>query len=149
MAEELLGGGLDIDGWSYLKNEVQGKVNEMTDRSLILRSTFPLVMKAKWTKEEDQKNAYDIVVAVMETKSTIEPPWIAERLKRDFDKAFGAPWNVIVGECYSFDIDYDFHFVFYFLYGPVAILAWRCGSVFPCEINHQGERKVRGPQDGM
>ena len=25
MAEELLGGGLDIDGWSYLKNEVQGK----------------------------------------------------------------------------------------------------------------------------
>ena len=78
MAEELLGGGLDIDGWSYLKNEVQGKVNEMTDRSLILRSTFPLVMKAKWTKEEDQKNAYDIVVAVMETKSTIEPPWIGK-----------------------------------------------------------------------
>ena len=49
----------------------------------------------------------------------------AERLKRDFDKAFGAPWNVIVGECYSFDIDYDFHFIYYFLYGPVAILAWR------------------------
>ena len=57
----------------------------------------------------------------------------AERLKRDFDKAFGAPWNVIVGECYSFDIDYDFHFVFYFLYGPVAILAWRV-RVFSCII---------------
>ena len=54
----------------------------------------------------------------------------AERLKRDFDKAFGAPWNVIVGECYSFDIDYDFHFVFYFLYGPVAILAWRGRGFF-------------------
>ena len=54
----------------------------------------------------------------------------AERLKRDFDKAFGAPWNVIVGECYSFDIDYDFHFIYYFLYGPVAILAWRVSLFF-------------------
>ena len=75
MAEELLGGGLDIDGWSYLKNEVQGKINEMTDRSLILRSTFPLVMKSRLKKKES-KDAYEIVVAVMEMKSTIEPPWI-------------------------------------------------------------------------
>jgi hypothetical protein len=46
MAEaDLLGGGLDIDGWSYLKNEVAGKIAEMTDRSLLLRSTFPLVLK--------------------------------------------------------------------------------------------------------
>ena len=78
MAEDLLGGGLDIDGWSYLKNEVQGKINEMTDRSLILRSTFPLIIKSKLKKEEDQKHAYDLVVAVMETKSTIEPPWIGK-----------------------------------------------------------------------
>ena len=75
MAEELLGGGLDIDGWSYLKNEVQGKINEMTDRSLILRSTFPLIMKSRLKKKES-KDAYEIVVAVMEMKSTIEPPWI-------------------------------------------------------------------------
>ena len=52
------------------------------------------------------------------------------KLKRDFDKAFGAPWNVIVGECYSFDIDYDFHFIYYFLYGPVAILAWRVSFLY-------------------
>ena len=33
MAEaELLGAGLDIEGWSFIKNEVQGKINEMTDR---------------------------------------------------------------------------------------------------------------------
>ena len=76
MAEELLGGGLDIDGWSYLKQEVQGKINELTDRSLILRSTFPLIMKSNWKNEEDGKMAFDIVVAIMETKSSIEPPWI-------------------------------------------------------------------------
>ena len=65
----------------------------------------------------------------LQYKNTVKinkiPFFSAERLKRDFDKAFGAPWNVIVGECYSFDIDYDFHFIYYFLYGPVAILAWR------------------------
>ena len=49
----------------------------------------------------------------------------AEKLKREFDKVFGAPWNVIVGEAFSFNVDYDFHFLYYFLYGPVAILAWR------------------------
>ena len=79
MAEDLLGGGLDIDGWSYLKNEVQGKINEMTDRSLILRSTFPLIIKSKLKKPES-KTAYDTVVTVMEMKSSIEPPWIGESL---------------------------------------------------------------------
>jgi hypothetical protein len=46
-AEDLLGGGLDIEGWSYLKNEVAQKISELTDRSLVLRSTFPMVIKSK------------------------------------------------------------------------------------------------------
>ena len=53
----------------------------------------------------------------------------AEKLKREFDNRFGAPWHVIVGEAYSFNIDYDFHFLYYFLYGPIAILVWRV-SIF-------------------
>ena len=91
---------------------------------------------------------------------------LAEKLKREFDKSFGAPWNVIVGEAFSFNVDYDFHFLYYFLYGPVAILAWRvsfanfnlnknpsdillqCGSVLPCEINHITERKMKPKGDG-
>lgn len=48
-AEDLLGGGLDIEGWSYLKNEVAQKISELTDRSLVLRSTFPMVIKSKVT----------------------------------------------------------------------------------------------------
>ena len=65
---ELLGGGLDIDGWSFLKNDVQSKINEMTDRSLILRSTFPLVLNSNLKNEKDQKIAYDMIVAIMESK---------------------------------------------------------------------------------
>jgi hypothetical protein len=33
----MLGAGLDIEGWSYIKGDVAQKINEMTDRSLILR----------------------------------------------------------------------------------------------------------------
>ena len=54
----------------------------------------------------------------------------AEKLKREFDNRFGAPWHVIVGEAYSFNIDYDFHFLYYFLYGPIAILVWRVSTNF-------------------
>ena len=80
MAEaEHLGGGLDIDGWSFLKNDVQTKINEMTDRSLILRSTFPLVLNSHLKNEKDQKTAYDLIVAIMESKSTIDHPWIGSK----------------------------------------------------------------------
>ena len=49
MAEaELLGGGLDIEGWSFIKNEVQGKINEMTDRQgFILANQFSKVFQKK------------------------------------------------------------------------------------------------------
>jgi hypothetical protein len=50
-AEDLLGAGLDIEGWSYLKGEVAQKISELTDRSLILRSTFPMVIKSKVSKD--------------------------------------------------------------------------------------------------
>ena len=78
MTEDLLGGGLDIEGWNYLRNERQGKINDITDRSLILRSTFPLVMKTKFAKKEGRE-ALDMVSAIMEQKSTIDPPWIGKR----------------------------------------------------------------------
>lgn len=52
----------------------------------------------------------------------------AEKVKRDLDTAFGAPWHVVVGESFDFNIDYDFHFLYYLLYGPIAILAWRVNS---------------------
>jgi hypothetical protein len=49
----------------------------------------------------------------------------AEKVKRDLDTSFGAPWHVVVGESYDFNIDYDYHYLYFLLYGPVAILAWR------------------------
>ena len=53
---------------------------------------------------------------------------LAEKLKRDLDKAFGHPWHVVVGESYSFDIEYDSEFFHYFFYGPIAVLAFKVGN---------------------
>ena len=52
----------------------------------------------------------------------------AERLKRDLDAAFGHPWHVIVGESYSFEIEYDSEFFHYFFYGPIAVLAFKVSN---------------------
>ncbi len=71
-----MGNGMDIDGWSYLKAEVQGKINEMTDRSFLLRSTFPLVIKSRLKNPEENNDANNLVLSIMEMKSTIDAPWI-------------------------------------------------------------------------
>ena len=92
MTEDLLGGGLDIEGWNYLRNERQGKINDITDRSLILRSTFPLVMKTKFAKKEGRE-ALDMVSAIMEQKSTIDPPWIGK--------------NILMGESINYVINVE------------------------------------------
>ena len=55
----------------------------------------------------------------------LNPLFLAEKVKRDLDSSFGAPWHVVVGESFDFNIDFDFHYLYYLLYGPVAILAWR------------------------
>ena len=43
--QDLLGGGLDIEGWSYIKKEVAAKIADMTDRTTVLRNTFPMLIR--------------------------------------------------------------------------------------------------------
>ena len=45
MAEDLLGGGLDIDGWNYLKHEVGRTVADLTDKSHVHRQMVPLTLR--------------------------------------------------------------------------------------------------------
>ena len=42
---------------------------------------------------------------------------------------FGHPWNVIVGESFDFDIEYDDEFCYYFFYGPIAVLAYKVSTM--------------------
>ena len=74
MAEDLLGGGLDIDGWNFLKTESNRNVAELTDRSYVHRQAVPLVLKCLLAKEQRQE-AHEVIVAALETRSQIDPAW--------------------------------------------------------------------------
>ncbi len=52
MAEELLGAGLDIDGWSYLKTEGGRNWAQLVDRSFVHRQQFPVVKHSLLGPEE-------------------------------------------------------------------------------------------------
>jgi len=48
MADELLGAGLDIDGWTFLKQELGRSVADLTDKSYVHKQMIPLMIR--WTK---------------------------------------------------------------------------------------------------
>ena len=68
--------GLDIDGWSYIKNEVAAKIADMQDRSTILRSMFPLLLKSGFVKENEKRDVYDIVQGALEFKAVLNVPFV-------------------------------------------------------------------------
>ncbi len=103
--DELLGGGLDIDGWNFLKHEPGRTVNDLVDKSYIHRQHVPLMVRygrivsdirhimvhqtnsairCQLPKHQRQE-AHEIVVAALETKSTVDPPWIGKGTIRLLD----------------------------------------------------------------
>ena len=42
------------------------------------------------------------------------------------DKKFGAPWNVVLGQYYSFEITAEVkHLLYLFVQGTTAVLVWK------------------------
>ena len=142
MADDLLGGGLDIEGWNYIKLEQARGINELVDKAFIHRQMMPLILKNTLPKEMRQE-AFEAVVGCIEAKSTFHPDWIAEKIKAALDTLFTPSWHVIVGEDFSFDIDYEDNFLYYLLYGNHGILAWKCGSMMMSEVNHMADPKTK------
>ena len=50
---------------------------------------------------------------------------LAEKIKIGLDGFFGPSWHVVVGEEFSFNIDYEGGKVYYVVYGSHAILVWK------------------------
>jgi dynein light chain 4 len=47
-------------------------------------------------------------------------------VKEHMDKKFGAPWNVVIGEYYAFEITYEVKNLLYvFLAGTKGVLLWK------------------------
>ena len=49
----------------------------------------------------------------------------AEKIKIGLDNFFGPSWHAVVGEEFSFNIDYEGGKVYYIVYGSHAILVWK------------------------
>ena len=50
----------------------------------------------------------------------------AQAVKEHMDKKFGAPWNVVIGEYYAFEITYEVKNLLYvFLAGTKGVLLWK------------------------
>ena len=75
--QDLLGGGLDIEGWSYIKKDVATKIADMTDRTTVLRNTFPMTIKSKIQSEKLQ----EIITLTLEAKSSIDVSFIGKRYR--------------------------------------------------------------------
>ncbi len=50
----------------------------------------------------------------------------AQAVKEQMDKKFGAPWNVVIGENYAFEVTYEVKNLLYvFLGGVKGVLLWK------------------------
>eukprot|EP00043_Microstomoeca_roanoka_P007407 m.71383 g.71383 ORF g.71383 m.71383 type:complete len:108 (-) comp13816_c0_seq1:55-378(-) len=51
----------------------------------------------------------------------------AKMLKQAMDKKFGAPWNVVIGEAFGFEITQQTSNLLYMYFGGnLAVLVWKC-----------------------
>ena len=76
--QDLLGGGLDIEGWSYIKKEVAAKIADMTDRTTVLRNTFPMLMRSKLESDQQKQIIHELVTTTLEAKSVIDVSFIGK-----------------------------------------------------------------------
>ena len=84
--QDLLGGGLDIEGWSYIKKEVAAKIADMTDRTTVLRNTFPMLMRSKLESDQQKQVIQELITTTLEAKSVIDISFIGNDL---FDIIYG------------------------------------------------------------
>ena len=53
--------------------------------------------------------------------------WFYSKFQETIDKKLGGPFNVVVGEAFSLDIDYIQQTFFYMVFGGyLAIYIWKC-----------------------
>lgn len=73
-------------------------------------------------------------------------PWenrlIAQEIKKNLDERLGATWHIVVGESFSFDVEFESDHLLYVFYGSLGILAWKCGTILKREIQHKKNRIV-------
>ena len=81
-------------------------------------------------QEEMKQEAMEVTVTAVE-KFAENYDSAARMVKEALDKKFGAPFNVVIGEAYSYNVTYQQHsMMLMFTNGNVAALIWRTVASF-------------------
>lgn len=102
-----------------------GDASEVVDRESFLKmAKYPLVNYTDMTAEM-RDEAMDISISGIE-KFPNNMEKSTQMIKENLDKKFGAPWHVVLGEGFAYDIQFESkHCLNLFIGGTKAILVWK------------------------
>lgn len=95
------------------------------DREGYLKMANYALIKQSDMNEEMRVEAVEICASAVE-KFADNYEKAAQSVKDGMDRKFGAPWNVVIGEYFSFEITYEVKNLLYlFMGGTKGILLWK------------------------
>ena len=100
-------------------------VDEPADKDAYVKmASYPLI-KHTDMESEMRTEATEICTSAVEKYPTNQEK-SSQLVKELMDKKFGAPWNVVVGEYYAFEVTTEVkHLLYMFCGGTNAVLVWK------------------------
>mmetsp|Transcript_5449 Transcript_5449/g.9443 ORF Transcript_5449/g.9443 Transcript_5449/m.9443 type:complete len:107 (+) Transcript_5449:105-425(+) len=90
-----------------------------------LRVAKYTLVKSTDMHQEMKEEAMDICITAVE-KYTNDMEKCTQMIKDQMDKKFGAPWHVVVGKGFGYEITYEVRNILYiFVGGTTAVLLWK------------------------
>mmetsp|Transcript_11983 Transcript_11983/g.21491 ORF Transcript_11983/g.21491 Transcript_11983/m.21491 type:complete len:102 (+) Transcript_11983:99-404(+) len=100
-------------------------MTEFEDMEAFLRVAKYTLVKFTDMHIEMREEAMDICITAVE-KYPADLEKCTQMIKDQMDKKFGAPWHVVVGTGYSYDITYEVKNILYiYVGGRTAVLLWK------------------------
>lgn len=95
------------------------------DMEAFLRAAKYTLVRFTDMHAEMKEEAMDICITAVE-KYTNDIEKCTQMIKDQMDKKFGAPWHVIVGRAFSYEVTYEMKSLLYiFVAGRTAVLLWK------------------------
>mmetsp|Transcript_28862 Transcript_28862/g.73643 ORF Transcript_28862/g.73643 Transcript_28862/m.73643 type:complete len:109 (-) Transcript_28862:529-855(-) len=98
---------------------------QFEDMEAFLRVAKYTLVKHTDMHIEMKEEAMDICITAVE-KYPNDMEKCTQMIKDQMDKKFGAPWHVVVGKSFSYEITYEVRNILYiYVGGKTAVLLWK------------------------
>mmetsp|Transcript_6655 Transcript_6655/g.15053 ORF Transcript_6655/g.15053 Transcript_6655/m.15053 type:complete len:109 (-) Transcript_6655:187-513(-) len=95
------------------------------DMEAFLRAAKYTLVKFTDMNAEMKEESMDICITAVE-KFPTEMEKCTQMIKEQMDKKFGAPWHVVVGRAFSYEVTYEVkNMLHIFVAGTTAVLLWK------------------------